>query len=54
MPTTALRYYKSTLAYTTTERERRIRDVRKHLQTRISRRKFRQALQNTLRRFERV
>lgn len=50
MSTTTLKYYKSTLAYQDVARERRIRDMKKRFQTRLSRRRFKQSLQRALHR----
>lgn len=46
--TTSIRYYQSTLAYTTRERSKKIRDMKKHIRTRISRRRARKTMQHAL------
>lgn len=49
MSTTTLRYYSSTLAYTTRDRRIRLKEMKRRFRTKISRRKARQQLQQALR-----
>jgi len=48
MSSATLRHYKTTFAYTGRENERRIRDMKRELTTRMSRRRTKQAIRNTL------
>ncbi len=45
-----LRYYNSTLAYIPSLADRKLRDTGKRLRTRLSRRRFRQGIAQTLHR----
>jgi hypothetical protein len=48
MSTTTLRHYRTTLSYTGREQERRIREFKRQFNTRISRRRAKQAIRQTL------
>ncbi len=48
MSDTTLRYYDTTLAYNSVLPQRKIRNFRKKIRTRISRRRFKQTVQNTI------
>jgi len=48
MTTTTLRHYSTTLANNSIRSERRIRDMKKRIRTRISRRQFKRGVQRTL------
>lgn len=48
MTATTLRHYRVTLANNSTRSERRIREMKKRLRTRISRRRFKKSVQRTL------
>lgn len=50
MTATALRYYKNTFAYTSRERERKLREMRIRFRTSISRRRVKQGLREAIHR----
>ena len=54
MSTATLRFYKTTLANNSTKSERRIRDMKRRLRTKMSRRRFKQQMHTTLQRLHLV
>lgn len=50
MSSATLRHYKTTLAYTNRDRDLRIREMKQRFRTRVSRRRVKQSIRETLHR----